>query len=68
MPRADRVAVADVRGAAALLASTASSEQMIGDKGYDADHLRFFLHGRGATPVIPNKANRKRLFPFNAEL
>jgi len=60
--------VADVRGAVALLASTAPSEQMIGDKGYDADHLRRFLHGRGTTPVIPNKANRKRLFPFDAEL
>jgi transposase len=60
--------VADVTGAATLLAATAPSEQMIGDKGYDADHLRLFLQARGTTPVIPNKVNRKRLFPFDAEL
>ena len=41
---------------------------MIGDKGYDADHLRVFLDRRGTTPVIPNKINRKQLFPFDAEL
>ena len=39
---------------------------MIGDKGYDADHLR--VDRRGTTPVIPNKINRKQLFPFDAEL
>jgi transposase len=41
---------------------------LIGDKGYDADHLRVFLDRRGTTPVIPNKSNRKQLFPFDAEL
>jgi len=40
---------------------------MIGDKGYDATHLRLFLESRGTTPVIPNN-NRKTLFPFDAEL
>ena len=39
---------------------------MIGDKGYDADYLR--VDRRGTTPVIPNKINRKQLFPFDAEL
>jgi putative transposase len=38
------------------------------DKGYDADHLRLFLERRGTTPIIPNKSNRKQLFPFDAEL
>ena len=33
-----------------------------------ADHLRTFLDSRGTTPVIPNKTNRKALFPFDAEL
>jgi transposase len=60
--------VADIKDAASLLASTAPSKQMIGGKGYDADHLRLFLHTRGKTPVIPNKSNRKRLFSFDAEL
>jgi transposase len=41
---------------------------LIGDKGYDADHLRLFLERRGTTPIIPNKSNRKQLFPFAAEL
>jgi transposase len=51
-----------------LLAATAPSGQLIGDKGYDADHLRFFLQGRGTMPTIPNKINRKQLFPFDAGL
>jgi len=60
--------IADIKGAASLLAATAPSGRMIGDKGYDATHLRLFLESRGTTPVIPNKANRKTLFPFDAEL
>lgn len=39
---------------------------MVGDKGYDATHLRLFLASRGTTPVIPNKINRKQPFPFDA--
>ncbi len=59
--------VADIKGAASLLAATAPSEHMIGDKGCDATHLRFFLASRGTTPVIPDKSNRKQAFPFDAE-
>src|ERR1700730_11162514 len=29
--------------------------RLIGDKGYDATHLRLFLESVGTTPVIPNK-------------
>lgn len=60
--------VADIKGAASLLAATAPSKHLIGDKGYDADHLRLFLQIRGTTPVIPNKINRERFFPFDAKL
>jgi transposase len=60
--------VADIKGAAPLLASIGASKHAIADKGYDADHLRSFLEERGTTPVIPNKSNRRRLFPFNSEL
>lgn len=60
--------MADIKGAASLLSATAASRRMIGDKGYDAKHLRLFLASRGTIPVIPNKANRKALFPFDAEL
>jgi putative transposase len=51
-----------------LPAATAPSEQLIDDKGYDADHLRLFPQIRGTMPIIPNKTNRNRLFPFAAEL
>jgi transposase len=60
--------VADIKGAEPLLAATDASKHIIADKGYDADHLRSFLDQRGTTPVIPNKSNRKRIFPFDAEL
>jgi hypothetical protein len=39
--------VADIKGAASLLSATAPSGRMIGDKGYDATHLRLFLESRG---------------------
>jgi transposase len=60
--------VADIKGAAPLLALIEAGKHAIADKGYDADHLRFFLDDRGTTPVIPNKSNRKRRFPFDEEL
>jgi transposase len=60
--------VADIKGAASLLSSTSALAFMIGDKGYDATHLRFFLESQGTTPVIPNKSNRKHIFPFDADL
>jgi hypothetical protein len=41
--------IADINGAASLLAATAPSERFIG-------------------ATIPNKINRKRRFPFDAEL
>jgi transposase len=53
--------------AAPLLQETAASAWLIGDKGYDADHLRELLHSRGTIAVIPNKSNRKRRFPFDPE-
>jgi transposase len=59
--------VADITVAAPLLEGAAASARLIGDKGYDADHLRALLHGRGTVAVIPNKANRKRIFPFDPE-
>ena len=32
---------------------------MVADKGYDSNALRFWLIGRGTTPVITSKSNRK---------
>ena len=59
--------IADITVAAPLLREVAPSVWLIGDKGYDADHLRALLESRGTIAVIPNKSNRKRLFPFDAE-
>jgi hypothetical protein len=33
----------------------------------DADHLRAFLQARGTLVVIPNKSNRVKLYPFDAD-
>ena len=59
--------IADITVAAPLLQATATSAWLIGDKGYDADHLRALLDSRGTIAVIPNKSNRKRRFPFDPE-
>ena len=59
--------IADITVAAPLLESAAASAWLIADKGYDADHLRMLLDSRGTIAVIPNKSNRKRLFPFDPE-
>lgn len=50
--------VADITQAEPLLAGL-EPEAVIADKGYDADALVETLEGRGITPVIPSKANRK---------
>jgi transposase len=59
--------IADITVAAPLLQGAAASAWLIGDKGYDADHLRALLDSRGTVAVIPNKSNRKRIFPFDPE-
>jgi transposase len=63
----DRRQLPDITVAAPLLCQRAPSAWLIGDKGYDADHLRALLDSRGSIAVIRNKTNRKRLFPFDAE-
>jgi transposase len=59
--------VADIVLAAPLLQDTAPGAWLIGDEGYNADHLRALLDSRGTIAVIPNKSNRKRTFPFDPE-
>jgi len=41
---------------------------MLGDKAYDSAELRDKLRGRGTTPVIPNRSNRKQPFCFSKRL
>jgi transposase len=57
--------VADIKGAAALIAATTPSTSLIGDKAYDVDHLRGLLRRRGTTAVIPNKITRVNRHPFD---
>ena len=48
-----------------LIRRTKAARRLLGDKAYDSVELRHWLHGRGTTPVIPNKSNRKQPFSFN---
>ncbi len=41
---------------------------MLGDKAYDSADLRDALKERGTKPVIPNRSNRKKKFPFSKRL
>lgn len=50
---------ADITQAEALLDQVAPAA-FLADKGYDSDALVGALRGRGITPVIPPKANRKQ--------
>jgi transposase len=41
---------------------------LLGDKAFDADWLRAELNQRGATAVIPPKANRKQPFTYDTDM
>ncbi len=41
---------------------------LLGDKAFDADWLREDLDQRGATAVIPSKANRSRRIAYDKEM
>ena len=43
-------------------------EALLGDKAFDVDWLRAELDQRGATAVIPPKANRKQQFAYDKEM
>ena len=57
--------VNDVTAAPELVARLDSAGYLLGDKGYDSDQLRAQVRQRGARPVIPGKANRKRAIPLD---
>lgn len=59
--------VADITAAATLLSAVAPPGALIGDRGYDANHLRDFLAERGTRVVIPSTASRKVPIPHDAE-
>ena len=43
-------------------------DALIADKAFDNDALRATLNNRGATAVIPAKADRKKPIPHDAEM
>jgi transposase len=45
--------VADITAAATLVSAVTPPSKLVGDKGYDANHLRGFLAERGTAAVIP---------------
>ena len=58
---------ADIAAAPDLLVLAPPMTALIADKAYDGGDLHADIANRDAPPVIPNKTNRKRLYPFDAE-
>lgn len=58
---------ADIAAAPEVLMLAPPITALIADKAYDSDALRAEIANREATPVIPNKANRTNIHPFDAE-
>lgn len=52
--------------AASLVSAAAPSVELVGDKGYDANHLIHFLAARGTVAVIPSTTTRKIAIPQDA--
>jgi putative transposase len=47
-----------------VLAGFRAAKLLLADKAYDSNEFRHWLTRRGTTPVIPNKINRKKPYPF----
>ena len=50
--------MSDYKGAALMLNVLPRANELLGDKGYDADWFRQALTERGITACIPSKSNR----------
>lgn len=59
--------VSDVSAAPALLERAGPMRYLLGDKGYDADHLRRSLREAGTVPVIPGRRGRKRTIRYDKQ-
>ena len=57
--------VSDITVAPVLLEDVEDTA-VVGDKGYDANHLRHFLAARGTVAVIPSTTTRKAAIPHDA--
>ena len=56
----------DIKAALGLLTAVPAPGWLLGDKAYDADHLRDFLAAQGTVVVVPNMPRRLRPLPFDA--
>src|SRR5450759_3370000 len=52
--------MSDYKGAALTLPAPPKAEELLGDKGYDANWFRQALAERGITACIPSKSNRRK--------
>jgi transposase len=50
-----------------LVEAAGPARRLIADRGYDANHLRRFLAGRGTEAVIPSTTSRRVPIPHDAE-
>jgi len=60
--------VSDYKGAAQLLPCLPEAEELLADRGYDADWFRNALLDKGIIPCIPSKRNRKQPAEYDKEL
>ena len=56
-----------MKGAPAILERAGRIRHLLGEKGYDADHLRRAARNAGAIPVIPGRRNRKRTIRYDKQ-
>ena len=60
--------MSDYKGAALMLDALPQAEELLGDRGYDADWFRKALDERGITACIPGRSNRKIPIGYDREL
>lgn len=57
----------DIALAQSLVEAAGPARKLIADRGYDANHLRSFLAGRGTEAVIPSTAARTHPIPHDTK-
>ena len=60
--------MSDYKGAALMIDALPPAEQLLADKGYDADWFRRALAERGIMACIPSKSNRKKPIEHDRKL
>jgi len=60
--------VSDYKDAAQLIDSLPPANELLADRGYDADWFRNGLRHKGISPCIPPKRNRKNPASYDKEL